>query len=901
VQTSSRCSLSWLHLLKNWSLRKSRRGSFAKPLQGFGAGDRIDLAGVVLTAAGVSGNTLTLSKGTTTYVFTAAGSLAGDQAQFAPDGAGGTMVTLYAGAQPTAHTPEPVSFGTVHVGDTAVQALTIGNAASPAAYAEALDASLGGATTGFTAAGTITGLAGGASNNSALTITENTATAGALTGTATLALQSDGTGIDGFGTTALPSQTVTMNGAIYAYAAPSLSATTVNLGAARVNATGTLGWQYVAITNGTTATPYQESLLFAPTSISPGISVGTSINPLAAGQSYNIGFLVSTANAANYNGSTATIGLTSTGVGTSGLAATTLAPETITINAEVFAPAVAQLGTTTVNFGIVHVGDTTNATQPLTVTNAGSGALIDLLTAGTATTSGAVTSVSYAGLGTGLAAGATGTLVLGINTATAGTISGSAVIGFDSHDSALSDIAVAGGTVTVIGQVNNYAVADVEQTGGAGTLSGSGTSYTLNLGSIAQGSSAVAADLAVLNAALGPADLLGGSFIASGASAYTNTGLTPFSGLGAGQNEQGQVVTLSAATAGVFTETITLTPNDSNANFSEILAPETITVTGTVVSSGSIYTLTSAPTTITGTTGNDTIIAGSNTLNSHDAINGGAGVNTLSLIGGGSFDLGAPKTLSNIGVVTAQESAGGTTVYMRDSLNVTLTVTPGGSGSIVIYGAADTNVYNLGAGGDTVVVGAATEAVNAGGGTALVQATAAFAGALVNGGSVGSAGTTTLEITTGGTATLNAGDTNLVVKLDAATNLNLGTASFITAEGAIKGGDTITAGAANQTLESIGGKDTLIGASGFGDTFLGTAAGFSGDVIKGFGGSDGIDFTDLIYATLKPLAYAGNTTSGKLTVTDGTHSGSLTLSGSYTLASFTPISDGHGGTLIQFV
>jgi hypothetical protein len=329
------------------------------------------------------------------------------------------------------------------------------------------------------------------------------------------------------------------------------------------------------------------------------------------------------------------------------------------------------------------------------------------------------------------------------------------------------------------------------------------------------------------------------------------------------------------------------------------VAYDTITVTGTVVSNGTTYTLTGAPTSIAGTTGNDTVNASSNTLNSHDAINGAGGVNTLNLTGGGYFDLGAPSTLANIQVVTAQESAAGTTVYMRNALNVTLTVTPGGTGSLLIYGGADSTIYNLGAGNDTVVAGAATETVKAGGGTALVQATSTLAGVSVQGGSVGSAGTTTLEITTGGNATLNGADTNLIVKLDAATNLGLGAATFITAQGAAAGHDTITAGGASQTLQSLGGSDTLIGATSFGDTFLGTSAGFAGDTIKGFGGSDTIDITDMLYTALKPLTYSGNTTSGKLGVTDGTHSVNLTMSGSYTLGSFAPSSDGHGGTLIS--
>jgi hypothetical protein len=46
-----------------------------------------------------------------------------------------------------------------------------------------------------------------------------------------------------------------------------------------------------------------------------------------------------------------------------------------------------------------------------------------------------------------------------------------------------------------------------------------------------------------------------------------------------------------------------------------------------------------------------------------------------------------------------------------------------------------------------------------------------------------------------------------------------------------------------------------------------------------------------------------NTATGALTVTDGTHSVTLTMmGGSYTAGSFAaPVSDGHGRTQIEFV
>ncbi len=47
------------------------------------------------------------------------------------------------------------------------------------------------------------------------------------------------------------------------------------------------------------------------------------------------------------------------------------------------------------------------------------------------------------------------------------------------------------------------------------------------------------------------------------------------------------------------------------------------------------------------------------------------------------------------------------------------------------------------------------------------------------------------------------------------------------------------------------------------------------------------------------LSYAGNTKTGKLTVSDGTHKAVIVFSGHFTSANFAaPVNDGHGGALI---
>jgi hypothetical protein len=93
--------------------------------------------------------------------------------------------------------------------------------------------------------------------------------------------------------------------------------------------------------------------------------------------------------------------------------------------------------------------------------------------------------------------------------------------------------------------------------------------------------------------------------------------------------------------------------------------------------------------------------------------------------------------------------------------------------------------------------------------------------------------------------------------------------------------------------------DTLVGYSGFGDTFIDTAAGLNGDLIQMFGGSDQIDITDL-KSSAASLSYTANGGAGTLNLTDGSHPASIRLQGSFTASKFHMAADGHGGTLVTY-
>jgi hypothetical protein len=122
-------------------------------------------------------------------------------------------------ASASPHTPEPVDFGIIHVGDTVQQALTIANTAANDGFSEGLNATIGNPIGNATTnSGSFTALAAGGLNNTSLSVGIDTTTAGAKTGTATIALASNGAGTSGLGITPLASQTVNVQAQVNNFA-----------------------------------------------------------------------------------------------------------------------------------------------------------------------------------------------------------------------------------------------------------------------------------------------------------------------------------------------------------------------------------------------------------------------------------------------------------------------------------------------------------------------------------------------------------------------------------------------------------------------------------------------------------------------------------------------------------
>lgn len=255
--------------------------------------------------------------------------------------------------------------------------------------------------------------------------------------------------------------------------------------------------------------------------------------------------------------------------------ASSLTTQTVDLKGKVWAPAVAAV-TRSVNFGIVHVGDSV-AAQSISVANTAKGALTDQIVGGWGT---APSPFSTSGtLGGGVDAGSSSNhLAVGLDTSASGKFSGQATLALASHDPDLADIGIAAGPVALTAQVNNFALAGFRQFGGAGSFAGgAGGLYTLDFG-IVTSRAGLNASIGAVNLAGGVADVLGGAFgeIGTGFGIY---GASEFNGVAAGGAHMLNVF-LDAAMAGSFTEDLVLDSFGSNpSGYEGTLAPIMLQIT----------------------------------------------------------------------------------------------------------------------------------------------------------------------------------------------------------------------------------------------------------------------------------------------------------------------------------
>ena len=489
-----------------------------------------------------------------------------------------------------------VALGNVRVNDVAGQTLTVLNQATgnQQAFLNSSIASNGGPAT---ASGSFNGLAPGASISAPggigtpLKVGIDTSVAGARNGSATISHVSDITSFGNCGSSCtlnLASQTVNVSANVYQVAQPTLPAN-VNLGATRVGGS-LLG--AVSVTNTLNAPVGFQEGLNASVASSTGVAVsGSPISNLAAGSTDNTSILVGLGAAtAGAKSGSVTLGLASNGSTTSGLANKALGNSApISVTGAVYQTAVLSATTAqpTIDFGIVRVG-TGVGSQNITISNvaAVTAGFNDTLKASVSGLSGPLTAVPN-GISALIAGGAAGFAAVSLNTGpgNAGIYSQTAHVSSLSQDGVLADVSGGSADVTVKAQINNLANAVFSLASGAGNFSGGGSSYTLNLGNVLQGS-LLNSSLSLTNLIAGPADDLRGVFDLSNLAGFFVSGWNA-TNLAAGATQTGLGLQYSALNLGNFARSITFNGNSFNASQGAFaLGPITINILGDVVQSG---------------------------------------------------------------------------------------------------------------------------------------------------------------------------------------------------------------------------------------------------------------------------------------------------------------------------
>ena len=475
-----------------------------------------------------------------------------------------------------------MAFGNVHVGSSPSLGYQIGNTGGSGASLRGAvqTAANGGNLTDArlegsgVLAGSFGPIAPGASSGN-LSVTFNATGAGPLTGQ-TLAIVNNFDNVAG--------QTLSVTGTAYRFASPSdYTPALVDFGNFHVGQAPPT--QALTINNLAPNDGYSESLDASIGNATGGVTTNsgsfTGLQP-GSGNSTALAVGINTDSAGFKNG-TATITLTSNGTGSSGLGLTPLPTQLVIVTGAVY-----RLGQpsfpqgTVVDFGFVHVDETVQLTVPVTNSAPDDGFSEALDGAFSASTGAITTSGSFNDLAPGSTSNAP-TLIL--DTSTAGPASGTATLDLVSDgagSSGLGTTALAPQVITASAQVNNYAQPVFSKDSGPATLTGEGTSYTLDFGRRTIGETPPSVTLRLTNDAAAPADTLAGDFTDSTPD-FLLTGFTEFSAIGAGQHLTGLLVAMETDTLGAYSQTITLNPLSENpGGYSGALAPVTITLVGEV-------------------------------------------------------------------------------------------------------------------------------------------------------------------------------------------------------------------------------------------------------------------------------------------------------------------------------
>jgi hypothetical protein len=394
-------------------------------------------------------------------------------------------------------------------------------------------------------------------------------------------LASDGT-YNGGVTTPLTPQTINMNAEVYRLANPTLNTPSIAMVARVGDASPSAG---LSVTN-TSPDQYTEGLKASIGTASVGFTASGVIVNLSAGgtdaSTLRVG--LNTGTAGSFAGSAA-LTLASTGAGTTGAPDLGLPGQNVNLSGKVYTPAVVKLNTTTVNFGIVHKGDSVSPVALSVKNDAAVTALNDVL----GSFSGAPTApfTASGNLGAGLAAGATDntSLTVGLNTSNAGVFNGSANLNFLSRNADMADLPLGVMNIPIEAQINNFASVMLERLSGIGTLKQENPyAFLFDFGQLSIGSGLFEAQLGVRNDASAPADTLGGDFTLN-APDFILSGFLAFNGIEAGNLLSGLNIGFNANALGDYSGLITIRPFGYNSSgFNEALPEIALNLQAEVVS-----------------------------------------------------------------------------------------------------------------------------------------------------------------------------------------------------------------------------------------------------------------------------------------------------------------------------
>ena len=486
-------------------------------------------------------------------------------------------------------TPSPVTVANQRVGGINNSALTVANTAAAGNFTEALNASFGTSTGAASGTGSLSNLAAGSANGSALSVGVNTAASGARTGTVNVTFQSDGTGSNGHsGLTAIGagSQTVNVSGNVYQTAAgtittPALSFGTVQVGqvvsqnlSVHNSATGAAGFVEDLNASFGTTTGTGANLISGSGSIS-GLLAGASSNGLTIGVNTSAAGTVNGSIAVNFFSAGAVAG-TSNGLGTLAVGSANYGVAgTIQASANVVNQASPVINNSPIALGNVRIGST-SPTGLVSVTNQATASPQAALNASISGNGGITAAGSFNLLNPG-ATNAT-SLAVGLNTAVAGNQSGNATIAFVSDASNIGNCApncqlnLASQNVAVTGAV--YRLANPNATPTSVTVAGR------------VGSAAPTTAISITNTS--PDLYTEGLTVSRGATSAGFTASGGITNLAAAGTSTAIGVTLNTATAGTFSGTQALNYVSTGAGTTG--AADLAIGSGSVILNGKVYT-----------------------------------------------------------------------------------------------------------------------------------------------------------------------------------------------------------------------------------------------------------------------------------------------------------------------